>query len=78
MWQAMKGGTMKPNRETAALVRAIAILRLIAVDSYELGNASVLQAVRLNHEEAREVLDTLRGTRVSARKAPKMRSAAHV
>ena len=54
---------MKASYQTQCAVRAIAILRDIVQCHEELGPASVLQAVRINHEEAREVLDALKGTR---------------
>ena len=39
---------MKPNAETAAAVRAVAILREIVHCYAEMGTASTLQAVRVN------------------------------
>lgn len=58
---------MKPSPETQAVVRALAILRDV-VKAHEMGDASVLQTVRLNIEEAREILGLVKGTRVYARR----------
>lgn len=65
---------MKPSPQTQAAVRALMILRDIVTAYEELGNASALQAVRINHEEAREVLNALKGTRIGVYKRLKVNS----
>jgi hypothetical protein len=58
---------MKANPQTQAARRALEILWDIMHCYEELGTASAVQAVQRTHEEARELLATIKDVRICAR-----------